>query len=235
MGSMITRKRRSDGEQSRANILETALGLFRERGFEKTTMRDIASASGLSLGAAYHYFPSKEALVLAYYHRVQERHEEEARLALAGLSELSLRLRAVMSTKLELLQGDQRLLRAILQTMLGADPSLSVFSAETRDVRHQSLAIFEEALVCEEVPEEARPLFSRALWMLHLGMLLYFVNDTSAGQEKTRQFVNGSVELIAKMAPILGSPVLGPMREEIMCLMLDAGLMGRAEEAQRSE
>ena len=62
---MNTRKRRSDGEQSRTNILETALRLFRERGFDETTMRDIASACGLSLGAAYHYFPSKEALVLA--------------------------------------------------------------------------------------------------------------------------------------------------------------------------
>jgi AcrR family transcriptional regulator len=225
---MNTRKRRSDGEQSRTNILETELRLFRERGFDETTMRDIASACGLSLGAAYHYFPSKEALVLAYYDRVQEKHEEEARFALAGLSDLSLRLRAVMFTKLDLLQDDRRLLRAILQTILGPDQSLSVFSLETTDVRKHSLAIFEEALVCAEMPEETRPLFSRALWLLHLGFLLYFVNDASAGQEKTRTLVDGSVGVIAKMAPLLGSPMLGPMRGEIMRLLLDAGLMGEA-------
>lgn len=225
---MSTRKRRADGEQSRTNILETALRLFRERGFDETTMRDIASACQLSLGAAYHYFPSKEDIVLAYYDRVQEKHEEEARLALAGLSDLSLRLRAVMFTKLDLLQDDRRLLRAIVQTNLGADQSLSVFAAESTDVRNHSLAIFEEALACEEIPEESRPLFTRALWVLHLGFLLYFVNDVSPGQEKTRALVQGSVDMIAKMAPLLGSPMLGPMRGEIIRVLADAGLMGEA-------
>lgn len=222
---MTTRKRRSDGAQSRTNILETALGLFRARGFDVTTMRDIASASGLSLGAAYHYFPSKEALVLAYYERVQEKHEEEARLALAGLSDLSLRIRAVMHTKLDLLQDDRRLLQAILQTMLGPDQRLSVFSSETRDVRAQSLAIFEESLVCPEMPVDARPLLARALWVLHLGFLLYFVNDTSEGQTNTRKLVNDSVDILAQMAPMLSSPMLGPVRGQIIQVLLDAGLM----------
>jgi AcrR family transcriptional regulator len=230
---MNTRKRRSDGEQSRTNILETALRLFRERGFDATTMRDIASACGLSLGAAYHYFGSKEDLVLAYYDRVQEKHEEEARLALAGLSELSLRLRAVMFTKLDLLQDDRRLLRAVLQSNFAPDKPLSVFSAEVTDVRKHSFAIFEEALVCAEIPEETRPLFTRALWVMHLGFLLYFVNDESPGQEKTRALVAGSVDMIAKMAPLLASPMLNPMRGEIMRVLVDAGLMGGALEPPR--
>jgi len=222
---MTARKRRSDGEQSRANILETALRLFRERGFEETTMRDIAAACGLSLGAAYHYFPSKEAIVLAYYDHVQVRHEQEAHLALAGVTSLSSRLLAVMTTKLELLQDDRRILQAILQTMLGADQALSVFSPETSDVRKQSLGIFEEALVCPEIPEEARPLFARAFWLLHLGFLLYFVNDSSPKQQKTWELMRGSVELLATMAPILGSPMLGPMQGQIVNLLQNAGLM----------
>lgn len=231
---MNARKRRSDGEQSRANILETALRLFRERGFDETTMRDIATASGLSLGAAYHYFPSKEALVLAYYDRIQVQHEEEARLALASASNLSSRLVAVMTTKLELLQDDRRILRAILQTMLGADQSLSVFSPETSDVRHQSMAIFEEALVCPEIPEETRPLFARAFWLLHLGFLLYFVNDSSPKQEKTWALMQGSVELLATMAPILGSPMLGPMQGQIVNLLQNAGLMNQGSSITKS-
>jgi len=222
---MTSRKRRSDGELSRANILETALRLFRERGFEETTMREIASASGLSLGAAYHYFPSKEAIVFAYYEHLQERHAVEARLALAGLTDLASRLRAVISTKLDLLQNDRPIMRAILQTMFGANPALSVFSSETRDIRQQSMAILEEALVCPEVPEEARPLFTRALWALLLGYLLYFVEDTSEGQQKTRALVNGSLDMIANMAPMLGSPMLGPIRGEVTRLLLDAGLL----------
>jgi hypothetical protein len=54
------RKRRK-GEETRAQILETALQLFRERGYEETTMRAIAEAAGVSLGNAYYYFKSKRS------------------------------------------------------------------------------------------------------------------------------------------------------------------------------
>jgi AcrR family transcriptional regulator len=47
-------------EQTRALILETAMRLFQERGYDKTTMRAIASEAGVSVGNAYYYFESKE-------------------------------------------------------------------------------------------------------------------------------------------------------------------------------
>ena len=53
------------GEETRDRIYNAALTLFRQRGFDATTMRDVAGAADMSLGAAYHYFPSKDALVLA--------------------------------------------------------------------------------------------------------------------------------------------------------------------------
>src|ERR1700761_1905178 len=49
----------------REQIIEAAKGLFAERGFSRTTMADVVAASGLSTGAVYNYFPSKEELVLA--------------------------------------------------------------------------------------------------------------------------------------------------------------------------
>ena len=67
----------------RRQILDTALQLFRQRGFEATTVRDIASGAGLSLGAAYYYFPSKEAIVAACYDYVQQDHLSRARTAFA--------------------------------------------------------------------------------------------------------------------------------------------------------
>jgi AcrR family transcriptional regulator len=46
-------------------IMDVALDLFIERGFDGTSMRDIAAALGLSPGAFYHHFPSKEAVLVA--------------------------------------------------------------------------------------------------------------------------------------------------------------------------
>src|ERR671935_1437796 len=74
---------RAASEETRRQILETALALFRERGFEETTIRDIARRAGLSLGAAYYYFKSKEAIVGAYYDFVQREHLARSREAFA--------------------------------------------------------------------------------------------------------------------------------------------------------
>jgi TetR/AcrR family transcriptional regulator, transcriptional repressor of aconitase len=49
----------------RRQIVDAAAALFAEQGFSRTSMADVVTASGLSTGAVYHYFPSKSDLVLA--------------------------------------------------------------------------------------------------------------------------------------------------------------------------
>lgn len=52
-----------------AEVLDLALSLFLERGYENVSLNDLLAASGTSKGAFYHYFPSKEALVTALAQR----------------------------------------------------------------------------------------------------------------------------------------------------------------------
>src|SRR5258708_23952647 len=73
----------SRSEATQEQILDTAIGLFRKGGFDETTMREVASEAGVALGLGYHYFPSKEALVMAYYQRVQREHRIVAHEKLA--------------------------------------------------------------------------------------------------------------------------------------------------------
>jgi len=49
-------------EERRRAILDAALNVFVERGFEGTRIQEIADRSGLSYGLVYHYFPTKEAV-----------------------------------------------------------------------------------------------------------------------------------------------------------------------------
>ena len=49
-------------EERRQEILDTAMKLFYEKGYEKTSMTDIACALHIAQGLCYRYFPSKEAL-----------------------------------------------------------------------------------------------------------------------------------------------------------------------------
>ena len=52
-----------DPKERKKEYLETALELFNEKGYEKTTVKDIIDAMGVSKGAFYHYFQSKEDVI----------------------------------------------------------------------------------------------------------------------------------------------------------------------------
>ena len=52
-------------QEVRERIVNAATRVFSERGFHRATMQDIVRASGLSVGAVYTYFKSKDELILA--------------------------------------------------------------------------------------------------------------------------------------------------------------------------
>ena len=62
----VTATRRK-GSQTRANIQEAALSLFTERGFDATSMREIAEQLGITKAALYYHFDSKEAIILSLF------------------------------------------------------------------------------------------------------------------------------------------------------------------------
>src|SRR5262245_55378135 len=147
---------RAGSEETRRQILQTALARFRDRGFEETTIRDIAGAAGLSLGAAYYYFRSKEAIVGAYYDYIQHEHRARSRAAFDTSAGLRDRLRAAFHTKIDVMQEDRRLLRALFR--YGGDPAhpLSWFGAATREQRRLSVDVFSEAIAGERLPDDVR-------------------------------------------------------------------------------
>jgi AcrR family transcriptional regulator len=55
-------QREERSERSRRNVLDAALQLFAHRGYRATTVRDIADAAKVSIGAVYHHFPDKETV-----------------------------------------------------------------------------------------------------------------------------------------------------------------------------
>src|ERR1700739_957718 len=100
-------------ENTRELILRIALELFRGCGFEITTMRDIARAANVATGAAYYYFPSKEAIVSAYYDQVQRIHAKTVREQWEGKAGIRERLGIAFHSKLEILKEDRRFLGAL--------------------------------------------------------------------------------------------------------------------------
>ncbi|WP_263298890.1 TetR/AcrR family transcriptional regulator [Leifsonia poae] len=62
---MDEKSTRRPGSETRAEILRVSLELFTERGFEGTSIRDIAEALGVTKSSLYYHFPSKEAIIRA--------------------------------------------------------------------------------------------------------------------------------------------------------------------------
>ena len=96
-------------------------------------MREIATRAGMSLGATYYYFPSKESIVAAYYDHVQDQHRQRAFAAFAAHTTLKERLRAAYHTKLDVMLEDQGLLRALFR--FGGDPAPSAVVVWSRIAR----------------------------------------------------------------------------------------------------
>lgn len=57
-------------------LFQTALGLFRERGYDNVSVKDICEAAGVTRNAFYYHYKSKEEIVVSYFHNsefIQER------------------------------------------------------------------------------------------------------------------------------------------------------------------
>ena len=83
---------------TREKILASALELFAEEGYDKTTMRAIADRSGMSLGSAYYYFRSKDELMQGFYAQLFDSFSGLVEPALVGKQSFTERLEITLTT-----------------------------------------------------------------------------------------------------------------------------------------
>ena len=219
--------KKSVGEKTRALILEKGLEMFREAGFEAATIRDIAKSAKVATGATYYYFPSKEAIVAAYYDHVQVTHEAKVRELVLGETDLRERLGIVIHSKLDILKDDRKFLGALFRYTGEPGHPLSVFGKGTESQRAHSAGLFREAIADVEITDELRQLLPWALWMMHLGAILFFIYDESAEQRRTRALVNGVLDLVTQFLKLTSAPVirtfLQPFQGKMLGILKEAG------------
>jgi AcrR family transcriptional regulator len=204
----------SKSDLTRARILETALRLFREKGFDATTMRDIASACDMAVGTAYHHFESKEAIVGAYYDFVQREHLRRVTEFNTKKHTLKQRLEQAFTSKLEIVGGDQKLLSVIMRFIGESDHPLSIFGTGTQRLRDEGTETFRVALGDEALPADLRDLAPTLLWTLHMGMLLYFLHDKTGG-ERTKKLSNSALDLVLQLFNLVRLPVVQTMLKPV--------------------
>jgi AcrR family transcriptional regulator len=215
------------GEKTRSAILDSALHLFREQGFDATTMRDIARHAGVALGAAYYYFPSKEAIIQAYYEVVQAEHNRRVSEALAADQRMDLkqRIQLAMHSKLDIVQKDRRLLGVVFRYAGEPDHPLSCLGPATAPTRRESMEVFRRAIGEEQLPRDLEQLLPIALWALQMGVLVLFLYDDSPNQRRTRKLVDGALDLTVRCLSLAKNPLLRPIRTRVLSLLRETGLL----------
>lgn len=195
------------GSNTRQRLLNTALALFRERGFDNTTMRDIAKAAGVATGATYYHFPSKDSLVSAFFLTVQEAHLALLTAQLSNATSLKERLTIAYRTAIDVAADDRAMLHVAMRHIADRDHPLSLFGPGTSEVRELSRGIYQAALQGTEVPSSLMPLAVRAAWALHMGLMLYLFYDPSPDARATYKLADQAAALAADVLAMISSPM----------------------------
>jgi AcrR family transcriptional regulator len=208
----------SKSEQTKSLILETALAIFRERGYEETTMRAIAERANVSLGNAYYYFRSKEHLIQDFYRHTHDEHLKASLPILNKEKTLKNRLLGVMRVKIDTLEPYHAFSGVLFKTAADPKSPLNPFSAESIPTRLESAALFREvyAGVKTKVPEDLDAELANLLWIYHMGVILFWIHDASPERKRTRLLVERTVDIITKLISIASSPLMRPLRRKIL-------------------
>lgn len=186
------RGRTAQGRESRKRLYEVAIRLIASRGYEATTLRDVAAEAGVSVGLLYRYFPNKRAVVLALYDELSAEYASRARAMPNGLWRK--RFIFAMRTSLDTLRPHRSTLAALVPLLVG-DANEGLFAPATSFSRLRVQAVFAAALNgATDAPamKLVEPM-GRLLYLVHLGVLLWWLLDKSPEQRATKALV-GSIE-----------------------------------------
>lgn len=174
-------------------------------------MREISKAAKVALGSAYYYFPSKEAIVSAYYEHVQDTHHRlvnEQALNSSGLAE---RMKTLFHLKFDVIQHDKKLLGTIFKYAGEPEHPLSVLGAGTANIQEQGLDTIRVILKDQKLPQDTEKLLVLGLWALQMVFIMHFIYDETENQHTTREMIDQTLDLVAQVLNLSTFPMLKPM------------------------
>jgi AcrR family transcriptional regulator len=213
----------SKAARTRSAIIDAALRLFRERGYDATTMRAIASEAGVSVGNAYYYFESKEQLIQGFYDRAQVDHASAARPVLERETDLAARIVGVGEAWLEVMEPYRPFAGKFFKNAAEPTSPLSPFSAESTPARDAAVALWTEVLDGSDakIPKRIRPELPELLWLYFMGIVLFWVHDPTPDVSATRRVLQRTAPLVVRAIALTRLPVMRTLLDDVVALIQD--------------
>jgi len=223
------------GEQTKTLILNTALEMLHERGYENTTMRAIAQKAGVSLGNAYHYFGSKDHLIQAFYHQTHDNHLRASLPVLQKETSLKARLLSVMRLKIDTLEPYHEFAGVLFQTAADPHSPLNPFAHAAAPVRRDSIKLFEDLVAGSKarIPEDLRAELPYLLWLYHMGIILFWIHDSSRKRARTYRLIDQTVDLLDKLISAASNPFMRPVRKRALKLVTELRDLEAVEDEEK--
>jgi len=202
-GQAASGKRARKKERTKEQILSAALQLFREKGLEGTTTKEISKKAGIAEGTLFNYFKTKEDLALYFFQKETDDligwFRGERRLQKAPLPE---KLFAIIHRQLEYIEPYEDFIGAVFCRALQPASALSPLSFDSQEFRLKYLRFIREILqAAEEKGEIPRfgDLGAYAFGVFYLGIVAHWLQDNSRGKQKTLALLDRTLSLGTKI------------------------------------
>lgn len=207
--------------RTRSTIIDAALRLFRERGYEATTMRAIAAEAGVSVGNAYYYFASKEELIQGFYDRAQVDHAAAARPILDGTADLTARIVGVVEAWLTTMEPFRPFAAKFYKHAAEPTSPLSPFSPDSSPARSAAVDLWREVLEgsTTRIPRRLRDELPEMVWLYFMSIVLLWVHDPTPDGSATRNIVATSAPLVVRAVELARLPVVSGLLDDVVNLM----------------
>ncbi|MEL7554266.1 TetR/AcrR family transcriptional regulator [Pseudomonas protegens] len=185
----------TDPESARGKLLQTAAHLFRNKGYERTTVRDLASAVGIQSGSIFHHFKSKDDILRAVMQETIHYNTALMRAELAEAGSVRERVLALIRCELQSIMG-------------GSGEAMAVLVYEWRSLSPEGQAA---VLALRDIYEQ--------IWLQVLG------EAKEAGFIKgdvfiTRRFLTGALSWTTTWFRAEGSMTLEQLAQEALLMVL---------------
>ena len=214
----MTTNKPKKSDISKEKILKASLELFQVHGYEQTTMRAIAEKADMSLGAAYYYFKTKDELVLHYYAESSKEVEHRLGEILAKESDYKTCFKLLLQFKHEQLLPVRSFFGVLVQQAGNLQNPLSPFSSSTKELRDEAIGQIEYLIENSnlKVHKVLRPHMAKLFWLYQMGIVLYWINDTSHEQVRTNRLIDLSLELILTALSMSNLPLMGQINKSLV-------------------
>jgi AcrR family transcriptional regulator len=217
--------RSDDNGTTRERIVASAMSLFLEHGYDRTTMRAIAADAGLSVGNAYYYFASKEHLIQGFYDQVNAEHHERSLAVVAGTTDFGERLAGVLDAWIDVAMPHHAFAAQFFRHAADPNSPMSPFSDESAPTRASSVSTMAAVVEGSDIKADDALLarLPSLLWLYQMGIVLFWVYDSSDGAARTRLLVQRSVPLVERLLRLSRYRLLQPVTRQTLQLLDDLG------------